>query len=276
MLLVRDILAWLDYYAPFRYTASWDHCGLQVGDPEAVVRRLLVALDPGSATLNEAEEHHCQCLVTHHPLMFHPVDAVRADQFPGNLVIRAVLKGIHVISAHTNLDVAKGGTNDYLGRMLSLREVQPLERDATHEGEEHYAGMGLVGCFPQAMSLKEAVVKAQAVLGGIAVRAVGSAETQVHRVALCSGSGGSLMEQAISAGSDLFITGDIKYHDAQRALEAKMALIDIGHFASERIVVPPLAAFLRARAVSQNKTLEVLEAGVERDPFWHPSVDAHY
>jgi dinuclear metal center YbgI/SA1388 family protein len=275
MLSVGDILAWLDLYAPFRYAASWDHCGLQVGDPQAFVERILVALDPNSATLNEAEEHECQCLVTHHPLLFHSVNAVRADQFPGNLVIRAVLKGIHVIAAHTNLDVAKGGTNDHLGRMLSLQEMQPLERDPSREEEDRYVGMGLVGRFPQAMSLKGVVEKTQAVLGGIAVRVVGNAEWQVQRVALCTGSGGSLLEQAISAGSDLFITGDVKYHDAQRALEAGMALIDIGHFASERIVVHPLAAFLRAQAVAQHESLEVLEASVERDPFWHPSLDRH-
>jgi len=276
MLIVRDILAWLDRYAPFRYAASWDRCGLQVGDPEGIVRRLLVALDPSSATLSEAEEHHCQCLVTHHPLMFHPLDAVRADQFPGNLVMRAVLKGIHVIAAHTNLDVAKGGTNDHLARMLLLQEVQPLERNASCDGEDRYSGMGLVGSFPQAMSFNEVVAKTRAVFGGITLRAVGSGEQQVQRVALCSGSGGSLMEQAINAGSDLFITGDVKYHDAQRALEAGMALLDIGHFASERIVVHPLAAFLRARAAAQSEALEVLEAAAERDPFWQPSLDAHY
>ena len=270
MLLVRDILAWLDLYAPFRYAASWDRCGLQVGDPQALVRRILVALDPSSATLNEAEEHECQCLLTHHPLLFHSVNAVRADQFPGNLVIRAVLGGIHVIAAHTNLDVAKGGTNDHLGRMLALQGVEPLELDPSLEGEDRYAGMGLVGFFPQAMSLKEAAKKMRTVLGGIPVRAVGGAERQVQRVALCSGSGGSLMEQAISAGSDLFITGDVKYHEAQRAVEAGMALIDIGHFASERIVVPPLAAFLRARAVAQDEALEVLETSAEKDPFWLP------
>ncbi len=274
MLLVRDILAWLDRYAPFRYAASWDHCGLQVGDPAAPVTRILVALDPGSLTLNEAEERQCQCLVTHHPLLLHPLMAVRADQIPGNLVIRALLKGIHMIAAHTNLDVAKGGTNDHLGLMLSLQEMKPLECDPATETEERYLGMGLVGSFAQAMSLEEAVAKIRTALGGIAVRAVGSAEKRVQRVALCTGSGGSLLEQALSSGSDLFITGDVKYHDAQKALEAGMALIDIGHFASEKIVVSPLAAFLRAQATAKREFLEVLEAGDERDPFWFSSSDA--
>jgi putative NIF3 family GTP cyclohydrolase 1 type 2 len=136
--------------------------------------------------------------------------------------------------------------------------------------------MGLTGFLSQAMSLRTLVEKTIKALGGIPVRAVGNADKQVHRVALCTGSGGSLMEQAISQGSDVFITGDVKYHDAQRALEAGLALIDIGHFASERIIVRPLAAFLRARAAGRGEALEVFEASVERDPFQHVSLDATY
>jgi dinuclear metal center YbgI/SA1388 family protein len=276
MLLVRDILSWLDFFAPFRYAASWDQCGLQVGDPDASVTRILVALDPNTATLNEAEEHECQCLVAHHPLWLHPLKTVRADQFPGNLIIRAVRKGIHVIAAHTNLDVAKGGTNDHLSQMLSVHTLQPLEGEDSRVEEDRYSGMGLIGFLPEAISFRALVEKTIKAFGGITVRAVGSGEKQVYRVALCTGSGGSLMEQAISAGSDVFITGDVKYHEAQRALEAGLALIDIGHFASERIIVQPLAAFLRTQAAGRREALEVLEARVERDPFWYPPRDANY
>jgi dinuclear metal center YbgI/SA1388 family protein len=274
VILVRDILAWVDGFAPFRYAAPWDQCGLQVGDPDAPVNRLLVALDPGSATLREAQELACQCLVTHHPLLFQALKAVRADHFPGNLVIAAVRGGIHLIAAHTNVDAARDGTNDVLGERLSVAQMEPLERDDTRVGEERYGGMGRVGLLPQPMAFEVLVAKTSEALGGIPVRAVGDARKQVSRVALCSGSGGSLMELAIKAGADVFITGDVKYHDAQRALEADLALIDVGHFASEQIVVRPLAAFLRAQAVGRREVLEVLEARVEKDPFWHRAGDA--
>lgn len=269
MVLVRDILAWLDDFAPFRYAASWDQCGLQVGDPEASVERLLVALDPNSATLKEARDLACQCLVSHHPLLFQPLKAVRADHFPGNLVIAAVVGGIHLIAAHTNVDAVRDGTNEVLGARLSVIQMEPLEGDAARVGEDRYGGMGRMGVLPQGMTFAELVAKAGDALGGITIKAVGDATRQVVRVALCSGSGGSLLEQAIRAGVDVFITGDIKYHDAQRAVEAGLALIDVGHFASEQIVVRPLAAFLRAQAAVRRATLEVLEAKVEKDPFWY-------
>jgi dinuclear metal center YbgI/SA1388 family protein len=269
MVLVRDILSWLDYFAPFRYAAPWDQCGLQVGDPNAPVQRLLVALDPGSATLREARDLVCQCLVTHHPLLFQPLKAVRADHFPGNLVIAALLGGIHLIAAHTNVDTARDGTNEVLGERLSVGQMEPLESDQARIGEDRYGGMGRVGLLPERMTFAELVAKTGDALGGVPVRAVGDATMQVARVALCSGSGGSLLEQAIRAGVDVFITGDIKYHDAQRAVEAGLALIDVGHFASEQIVVRPLAAFLRAQAALHQEVLDVLEARVEKDPFWY-------
>jgi dinuclear metal center YbgI/SA1388 family protein len=275
VVLLSDILGWLDLYAPFRYTASWDQCGLQIGDPQASVKRILVALDPGTTTLNEAQERECQCLVTHHPLLFQPIKAVRTDQFPGNLVIEAVRKGIGVISAHTNLDIVKGGINDQLGEMLAVNMTGPLEWDVAWQSEPRYGGMGRIGFLGQPMSFRALVEETVKRLGGIAVRAVGNGEKRVHRVALCSGSGGSLIEQAVGAGSDVFITGDVKYHDAQRAVEAGLALIDIGHFASERIIVRPLAAFIRAQAAARCDTLEVIEAAVERDPFWQPPINAN-
>lgn len=274
MVLVQDILAWLDLFAPFRYAASWDQCGLQVGDPQAPVQRLLVALEPSSTTLREAEELACQCLVTHHPLLFQPLKALRADQFPAKLAIRAILRGIHLIAAHTNVDAAREGTNDRLGELLTVERMEPLEQDDLKVGESRYGGMGRVGTLSQAMPFRELLEKTGQALGGIPVRAVGDAEKPVQRVALCSGSGGSLIDRAIRVGADVFITGDIRYHDAQRALEAGLALIDVGHFPSEKIVVEPVAAFLRTQAAVQGQQLEIIEARAEKDPFWHRAGDA--
>lgn len=269
MVRVRDILAWLDGFAPFRYAAPWDQCGLQVGDPDAPVTRLMVALDPSSATIEEARSLACQCLVSHHPLLFQPLKTVRTDHFPGNLVITALVGGLHLIAAHTNLDAARDGTNTVLSERLSLTQLEPLERDPAREGEERYGGMGRVGLLPRAMTLAELAAKTRDALGAVAVRAVGDETRRVVRVALCSGSGGSLLEQAFKAGADVFVTGDIKYHDAQRAVEAGLALIDVGHFASEQLIVRPLAAFLQRQAALHRKALQILEATVEQDPFWY-------
>ncbi|MDY0038948.1 MAG: Nif3-like dinuclear metal center hexameric protein [Desulforhabdus sp.] len=267
MTRVKDIYNWIDEYAPFRYAQSWDQCGLQAGDPEAAVERVLVALDPSSETIREARERRCECLVTHHPLIFRPLKALRTDEFPGNLVIEALLRGVHVIAAHTNLDVARDGTNDRLSRLLDLEQVEPLETDDIWSREERYGGMGRTGTLPKAMTVSELAALSKRVLGVDGLRTVGGVDRPVHRVAICTGSGGSLVDAAISSGVDVYITGDVKYHEALRALEAGLALIDVGHFGSERVIVEPLVSYLKRRADQERASLEISAAECERDPF---------
>jgi dinuclear metal center YbgI/SA1388 family protein len=268
MLRVKDVLTWIDDFAPLRYSAPWDNCGIQVGDPGGIVKRILVALDPCSWTLKEAQERDCQCLVTHHPLLMRPLHTLRFDKFPGNLIATAVREGIHLIAAHTNLDVARFGTNDQIARILMLRDATPLEIDKVWKGEECYMGLGLIGVLPQPTPLHDFIKDVRNAFGGIPLRAVGDPERTISRIALCSGSGGSLIETVIAAGVDLYLSGDIKHHEALLALEANLSVVDIGHFASEAIVIKPLADYLQQRALSEGLSLEVLTARKENDPFW--------
>jgi dinuclear metal center YbgI/SA1388 family protein len=268
MLLIANILSWLDDYAPFRYAEAWDHCGLQVGDPASVLERVLVALDPSAETIREAERLKCECLIAHHPLIHRPLDAVRADRYPGNLVTAALMKRINVIAVHTNLDSAREGTNDHLARLLSLGALEPLESNASFMREPLYGGMGRIGFLQKSVSLGEFADTIRRTFGGISLRIVGDGTKQIHRVAVCGGSGGSLTEQAIAAGADAYVTGDLKYHEAQRAVDAGLAMIDIGHFASEKIIVAPLVDYLVSRASREGVGLEVFAAKEERDPFW--------
>ncbi len=267
MVRIKKVLEWLDAYAPFRFAASWDNCGLLVGDPEAFVERILVALDVGSGVLAEAEETGCQCVVTHHPLLLRPLSSVRADVFPGSLVIRAIRSGINLVAAHTNLDAACGGTNDILSGMLSLEEVEPLEVDGAMAGEESYKGIGCVGYMAHEMTLDGLVDRLQNLFGEIGIRVIGERETRVRKVALCTGSGSGLMKLALARGAGAYITGDVKYHDAQWAGEVGLAVVDIGHFASERPIVEPLAAYLRDCSKRDGYRMDVVVSNRERDPF---------
>jgi dinuclear metal center YbgI/SA1388 family protein len=267
MVKVRAILTWLDAYAPFRYAASWDNCGLQVGNPEADVNRVLVALDAGSETLMEARGGVCDCVVTHHPLLFQPIKSIDVNVSPGSLIANALCHGIHVIAAHTCLDVCRDGTNEQLARLLGLESWEPLEIDASWIAEERYAGLGCVGYIPAPLSLREFVGHVKQSLDGIPLRLVGDPRRRVHRVALCSGSGGSLLGKAMASHCDVYVTGDMKYHEAKSALEAHLALIDIGHFASEKLILQPLVTYLRHQAASVGASLEVFPGQGERDPF---------
>jgi dinuclear metal center YbgI/SA1388 family protein len=264
---IGDVMAWLDTHAPFRYTADWDNSGLQVGDPDAEVTRILVALDVTPVTLTEAETTCCQCLVTHHPLLFQPLKTLRFDQSPAATIARAIKNGIHLIAAHTNLDVASDGTNQHLVRMLGLHRCQPLETDPRWQGEERYAGMGAVGDLPEAATLQLFVARLQRLFPTVSLRVVGDGDRVLRRIALCTGSGASFLERVIAVGCDAYVSGDFKYHEARRAEEAGLALVDLGHFASEQLVVEPLAQALRQAAARAASQVEIMTARSERDPF---------
>jgi len=267
MVRVKDIFQWIDSWAPFRYAESWDNCGLQVGSLLSSVTKVLVALDPASSVLGEALELGCQCLVTHHPLILRPISSIHIDSWPGSIISRAVLSGISIIAAHTNLDAARYGTNVQLGELLKLDAVRPLEVEALHCGDKQYAGMGLVGLLPHDNTLKSLAVALAGMIGGNLARIAGEPGKRIRKVAVCTGSGGSLMGKVVESGAEVFITGDLKYHDARFAEESGIAVIDIGHFASERLILEPLGDFLRSRAKSEAADLEVFVSKSEEDPF---------
>jgi len=267
MVRIKDIFQWIDSWAPFRYAESWDNCGLQVGDPESQVTRVLVALDPASCVLREAQELGSQCVVTHHPLLLRPINSVRTDSWPGSIIRQALLSGISIIAAHTNLDAAAQGTNVQLKDLLGLDVIGPLDAGAVPCGDERYMGIGLVGLLPREATLESLAAKLNGVLGGTVVRITGDLRKQITRVAVCTGSGGSLMGKVLASGAEVFVTGDLKYHDARFAEESGLAVIDIGHFASEKLVLEPFGDFLRSRAKSEGAELEVFVSKSETDPF---------
>lgn len=225
----------------------------------------MVALDPASVVIEESRLLGCQCLVTHHPLLLRPIQSLKTDSWPGSIIASTLLAGINIIAAHTNLDAAVGGTNAQLSDLLDLQSTKPLEADNGLAGDKQYLGLGLAGLLPRPETVLALADRLSVALGGPAVRFTGDPLRTVARVAICTGSGGSLLQRVLESGANAFITGDMKYHDARFAEESGLAVIDIGHFASEKIIVEPLAQYLRS--ISQGHALEVFTSKSERDPF---------
>jgi dinuclear metal center YbgI/SA1388 family protein len=267
MVRIRDIFDWIDSWAPFRYAESWDNCGLQVGSLQTPVNGVLVALDPSSAVLREARGLGCECVVTHHPLLLHPIKSIVTDSWPGTVIMQALVSGIGIIAAHTNLDAARDGTNAQLKELLGLEEASPLDVVTPLCGESRYLGIGLVGLLPGDTTLGGLARKLSGALEATVLRMTGDPEKRVGRVAVCTGSGAGLIGKVLASQAEVFITGDMKYHDARLAEENGLAVIDIGHFASEKLVLEPLGDFLRSRAESEGAKLEVFVSKSEEDPF---------
>ena len=264
---LREVLAALDARYDPALAESWDAVGLVCGDPEEPVRRVVFAVDPIAAVVDDVLAAGAELLVTHHPLLLTPVHGVPADDPKGRLIHRLIRGRAGLFVAHTNADRAPDHwVNAALAAVLGLRDAVPLE---PADGDPR-AGLGRVGELDRAMPLREFAALAARVLpatvGG--VRAAGDPERIVRRVAVCGGSGGSLTGAAAAAGADVFLTSDLKHHPVSESLESTgPALCDVGHFATEWPWLPVAADALH-RDLSGR--VEVAVSRRRTDPWtWH-------
>jgi dinuclear metal center YbgI/SA1388 family protein len=264
---LREVLAALDARYPRALAESWDAVGLVCGDPDESVRRVLFAVDPITAVVDDVLAAGAELLITHHPLFLTPVHGVPADDPKGRLVHRLVRGGAALFVAHTNADRAPdSGVNDALAAVLGVRDTRPLEP----ADDDPRAGLGRVGELERPMTLREfaALVASKLPPTAGGVRAAGDPDRLVQRVAVCGGSGGSLTGAAAAAGADVFLTSDLKHHPVSEAMESSgPSLCDVGHFATEWPWLP-VAADLLHRDLSGR--VEVAVSRRRTDPWtWH-------
>lgn len=228
MTTVREIESFLYGWAPRELAESWDNVGLLVGDPEAAVERVLVALDITPQVAEEALERGCQLIVAHHPVMncaWHPVQTVRADDRQGRTLTALLRGGVAAICMHTNLDAAEGGVNDCLAQKLGLSGTIPLN-------EQKIGRIGTLSCEIPLEQFLHDVVKSLS-CRGLRYRDGGR---PVHRVAVGGGACGEYIPQALAQDCDTFVTSDLRYNDF---LDTRgLNLIDAGHFPTENVVCP--------------------------------------
>ena len=362
------LLGIINKIAPPGLAESWDNSGLQIGDPDANISRIMVALDPTPSVIDSALASSCQLLITHHPLIFKPQKNISTATTQGKLIHTAIKGGLAIVSIHTSYDIATGGLNDLLAEQLGLSGCVPLQTTSLQElvklvvfvpedhlermrtalfphienqgnysdcsfaaaGEGSFTplegatpfvgrsgilervreqrlevlvsrvslpraikallnahpyeepaldiyplfnegkrlGLGRIGQLANPVPLAVFAAQISEQLQAPLLRYVGEPATRIHKVALCSGSGASLLREAVRAGADCLVTGDVKYHDARDAQDQGIAVIDAGHFPSEHIMTAALTEQLRNLLGKAGHTeCEILPCTVETDPF---------
>lgn len=259
-MLIAELLATLDKLAPAALAEEWDNVGLLVGRHNQSVRRVLVALELRDEVLGEAAEVGCEAVLVHHPTIFPTLAAVTDDTTAAELVLQAAESRVAVIAAHTNLDATTGGLNDVMAGLLGMSTTSPLRPAA----DDPSAGLGRVGQAPARMTLEKLVNKAGQVFNAPR-RYAGDPSAKVRTVACCTGSGASLIPDALAAGVDVFVTSDLKYHDADRA--PGLALVSLPHARVERVAMKEWAKVL-ARTLAP-EDVEVRFAATDTDPWQH-------
>jgi dinuclear metal center YbgI/SA1388 family protein len=263
MTTVADVVGHLEAMAPLALAEAWDNCGLQAGALNWPVERIWVALDPLPEVVAAACRNDVDLLVTHHPLIFRPLMRVDVATPTGRIIAQALAAEMAIYAAHTNYDSAVDGLNDVLARRLGVtahRALAPAAGAATPD-----AGIGRIGTLERPVTLGELARMACTCLGLDEVNLVGDPQAVVREAALCSGSGGSLVEDFMASAADVYITGEIRYHQARDIAAAGRGAIDIGHFGSERIMIQDVAERLGRALAADNVTVAV--CNLENDPF---------
>ena len=244
-MLVKDAIALMEELAPKSLAEKWDNVGLLVGDRNAEVTKILFALDAVDEVIDEAADIGAQLIITHHPLIFKGAGSVSTDTALGRRIIKLIKNNISLYSAHTNFDIAEGGTNSVLAQLLGLTDTEGL----VPSGD---AFLGKVGSLPHPMTLRILAELIMQKTGAPALNITGDADKTVNRVGLCTGSGADrdFMLAAKQKGCDAYITGDVKYHEAQFAADIDLALIDATHYYTESIAIPYLCKYISEKCTA--------------------------
>jgi dinuclear metal center YbgI/SA1388 family protein len=274
---VSDIIKVLDSVAPQALAEAWDNVGLQVGDPERTVKNIWIALDPTYQVVNAACRQKVDLLITHHPLLFKPLQSLNFRTPVGSIIDLAVRHHLTIFAAHTNLDSALGGINDILAGRIGLYDLKPLVRAHGCQRIENDVdplvapdqdvGIGRVGLLESAVDLQTLANEIKNKLKLRYLKLSGDPALPVKKVAICSGSGASLLADFFASGAQVFISGDLRYHDARDVEASNLGLIDIGHFASEHLIIGVLAEKLAGIFADLKMNPTVKACDIEKDPF---------
>jgi len=261
MITIQEALETVKGAAPEELQESWDNSGVQIlTDPGASVERILTCLEINDDVVEEAVRKKADQIVTHHPLFFSKLSSVRADDVVGAQTIRLIRHSISLYSAHTSFDSAAHGTNQDLAEKLGLEDIRPMYPSETDPA----AGMGRYGIFEEPVSYDEFLQKVTEVCGQSLVRSAGRVPEMVRMAAICTGAGSEFMDDAFAGGADVYLTGDVKYHEARHAYDIGMCVIDAGHYGTEVLFAENMAGLLRERLGDH---VEILVSETDINPF---------
>jgi len=257
----KDFLAAMEAIAPAHLAEEWDNVGMLIDCGQEEYRKILFALDLTESVARQAVRAGADLVVTHHPVMLSGIKRLDGSTGESRAILAMIRHGISHFAAHTNFDCSNWGTNAYLASLLELIDPRPLT-----EG-----GMGRIGELKQPVTLAKLMEKVGRILNSNTVRAAGDPEKVIRKLAIVTGAGMSLVREAVAAGADALLTGDVKYHGAAEAVAGGIAIVDAGHFPTERPAVIQLIQGLQAHCHALQCKADIMTElclAEENDVFW--------
>ena len=227
---IKEVLSALERFAPLPLQESWDNAGLQVGLTETEVSGALLCLDVNEKIVDEAVRKGCNLIVSHHPLLFRGLKTISDLTDVQRTVMRVIQNQLCVISMHTNIDNARGGVNFRIAQKLGLQDARFFAPKSVDSIE---GGSGVIGAFAEPMVADDFVLKVKKTFGVECAMCNELLRRPVSKVAICGGAGDFLLDDAVKAGADAFITGEMHYHQ-YFGYEQRIQICVIGHYQSEQ------------------------------------------
>lgn len=254
----ESLIKLIEEIAPTGKYEGVDNSGVQICTGKEEIKRVLCCLEINREVMNEAVSKGADMILTHHPLIFNPMYVIDNGDYPGYYVQEAIRNDICVYSAHLSFDFAKDGNNAFLARLLNL-----------FVKEEGSMEDGYYGMLPEPMSFEDACEYVEDCLDlpKHYIRCVDGGRDRLLNVGFCTGAGGEYLFKAAARGCDLFITGDLKLHEAQYAKAKGMSVIDAGHYGTEKIFTENMAHQLYVRAAENRYDLDVLMSEANTNPY---------
>lgn len=258
-MLCKDVMAVIEGCYARGYAMEWDNVGLLVGRDDKEVKRIYLALDALDEVIQDAVRSEADLLVTHHPLIFGGMKQITNQNFIGRRILELARRDISYYAMHTNYDVIRMAF--LAAELLGIVGQEVLEVTCEEAGEDK--GIGRIGYLEEPAVLKECCERVKRAFSLGAVRVFGDLNMQVQKIAICPGSGKSVIQHALKKGADVLITGDMGHHEGIDAVAQGMAVIDAGHYGMEHIFIEDMRRFFAERLPGT----EVIAA-----PVCHPYV----
>ena len=238
----KEITNIIEETFPLSAALSFDHVGLQAGREDKEVGKIYIALDATSEVIEHAVKYGADMIITHHPLIFSPLQTVTDNDFIGKRVVKMIQNDISYYAMHTNYDVVRMA--DMAAEIFELEDVKVLETTIPENEDGKEMGIGKIGNLKEELTLEKCALMVKERLGLDGVKISGNKDSVVKTFAICPGSGKDAVDSAIEKGADVLVAGDMGHHTAVDALERDLSIIDAGHYGTEYIFIEDMKKFI--------------------------------
>lgn len=244
-MITKDVIRELELNFPKNLAEEWDNVGLLIGDNKREINKVQFSLDATEKAIDNAIENGVDMLITHHPMIFKGIKNIDYSTVLGRKIIKLIENRINLYTLHTNLDSALNGLNDYIIKELGVKNSKVIDENINGEN----CGIGRVYKLNKETTIASYIKLLKEKLEIENVRLVGEESSLIRKIAIVNGSGMSYWRKVKKLDVDLFITGDVGYHEALDAMESGLNLIDIGHFEGEKCFAQLLKSYFEKMSI---------------------------